>query len=169
MSALVESVRGGQPDIRVFEQYLYREAMLLDEQRWDEWRALWLEDGEYWVPATPGQPDPLNHLSLVYERGLLRLVRIKRFNNPNAFSLQPAPRSLHVVGNVVLEDVDATTGTVTVKSKFIMLQYRRDQQDVFGGVYTHRLVPHDTSYRMALKKVELVNCDSVLDNILVYL
>ena len=55
---------GNPPDIKSIEQFLYHEARLLDEQRWEEWNALYPEDAEYWVPATPGQPDPHNHVSL---------------------------------------------------------------------------------------------------------
>ena len=32
------------------EQFLYREARLADEQRLEDWLALWDEDALYWVP-----------------------------------------------------------------------------------------------------------------------
>ena len=89
-----------------FEDFLVQEARLLDEQKFDEWSALFVENGEYWVPVTPDQPDPLNHISLMYETDLLRAVRIKRFSHPNAFSLQPMPRSSHIVTNVLVDDRD---------------------------------------------------------------
>lgn len=160
---------GPVPDLRVIERFLYHEARLLDERRWDEWEALWTPEGEYWMPASENQPDPLNHVSLVYERSLLRKVRLKRYAHPNAFSLVPAPRTMHMVSNVMLDGVDAASGECVVTSRFIVLQYRRDKQDVYGGCCTHRLVPHGDSFRMALKKVEIVNCDAALENILVYL
>lgn len=79
MSAMVEVPKEHpRPDLRELEQFLYREARLLDEQRWDEWEALWTPDGEYWVPSRPDQPDPVRHVSLVYETALLRKVRLKR-------------------------------------------------------------------------------------------
>ena len=31
--------------------FLYREARLLDERRYDEWLALFTEDGLYWAPT----------------------------------------------------------------------------------------------------------------------
>lgn len=170
MSAVIEAPKPGErPDLRALEQFLYYEARLIDEWRWEQWQALWTDDGEYWVPASPGQPDPVNHLSLIYERSLLRAVRIKRFHNPLAQPLQPKPRSLHVVGNVMLEEHDPATGECVVTSKQIVLQYRRDKQDVFGGTCTHRLVPVGEGWKMRLKKFELVNCDAMLENILLYL
>jgi ethylbenzene dioxygenase beta subunit len=33
------------------EQFLYREARLLDERRYDEWMALLADDLHYWVPT----------------------------------------------------------------------------------------------------------------------
>ena len=33
------------------EAFLYHEARLADENRYDEWFALWTEDVRYWVPA----------------------------------------------------------------------------------------------------------------------
>ncbi len=49
------------------EAFLVAEARLLDSGRFEEWLALFAEDGFYWIPAAPGQSDPLNHLSILYE------------------------------------------------------------------------------------------------------
>ena len=156
-------------EVTEIAQFLFHEARLIDEARWEEWGALFVEDGEYWVPAAPDQPDPKNHVSLIYETDLLRAVRIKRFRHPHAFSLQPAPRSVHLINNVMLDRLDDATGACVVNSRFIMLQYRRDQQDVFGGSYTHHLELVDGQYKIAKKRVELINCDAALENILTYL
>ena len=170
MSTVPEPAPLGQnSDARELERFLIYEARLIDEQRWEEWNALFLEDGEYWIPAAPDQPDPKNHVSLMYETGLLRAVRIKRYRDPHAFSLQPRPRSVHIVSNVMLHSFDEATGDCVVKATFIMLQYRRDQQDVFGGSYTHHLKVVDGQYRIARKRVDLVNCDAAMENILIYL
>ena len=161
--------QGKPPDTRSLEQFLYHEARLLDEQRWDEWNALYLEDAEYWVPATPNQEDPHNHVSLVYETGLLRAVRIKRYRHPNAFSLQPMPRSVHLVTNVILDGFDAGASECRVLSRLVMLQYRREKQDVFAGTCHHRLRVDEDGFRIAAKRVDLLNCDAPLENILIYL
>ena len=39
--------------------FVYREARLLDEMRYDEWLALFTEDGYYWMPAEWRQTDPV--------------------------------------------------------------------------------------------------------------
>ena len=170
MSAVAETTALAQePDTRQLEQFLFLEARLIDEQRWQEWNDLFVENGEYWVPAIPNQEDPKNHVSLIYETDLLRAVRIKRFKHPNAFSLKPAPRSSHIVSNVMLDECDLEKGECVVSSRFIMLQYRREEQDVFGGAYTHHLKIEEQGIKIIKKRVDLINCDAPLGNILVYL
>lgn len=167
MSAAAKPEAGPAPDLRMIEQFLYHEARLLDEQRFEEWNALFTEDGVYWAPASPGQPDATHHVSLIYENALLRAVRIKRFRHPNAFSLQPKPRTVHMVSNVMIDSA-APNGDCVVTSRFLMAQYRRERQDLFAGTYTHRLRRTAGGYRIALKKAELVNCDAPMENVLVY-
>jgi 3-phenylpropionate/cinnamic acid dioxygenase small subunit len=157
-----------KPTLQELEQYLYHEARLIDEKRWHEWGALFTDDGEYWVPATRGQPDPLNHVSLIYETALLRDVRLKRYSHPNAMSLQPQPYSLHLISNVMLDSFDENSGTCVANSRFIMLEYRRNEQQTYGGAATHTLEPSREGYRIRRKKVELVNCDAVLPSIQIY-
>lgn len=156
------------PKLRVLEQFLFHEARLIDEQRWDEWAALWTDYGTYWVPATHGQPDPLHHVSLMYEDKLLRSIRLKRYSHPNAPSLQPQPRSVHLISNVMLDEHDPETGVCTVNSRFIMLEYRRDQQQTYGGAVSHELVRDGDTFRIQHKKVEIVNCEAALENIQLY-
>ena len=33
------------------ERFLHRQAEVLDEKQWDDWLALFTEDGHYWMPA----------------------------------------------------------------------------------------------------------------------
>lgn len=145
-------------------QFLYHEARLLDERRWNEWEALFLEDGVYWAPATPDQPDPVNHVSLIYENKLLRKVRIARFASPAAPSLHPFPRTMHLVSNVMIDAHDAKSGETVAEARFFMIEYRRDQQRFYGGAYTHCLVEKDGVFRIRQKKVDLVNCEGPLES-----
>jgi len=157
------------PSRDALEAFLHHEARLLDEARWKEWDGLFTPEGTYWIPATPGQPDPLNHVSIMYEDRLLRAVRIRRFAHPAAYSLQPMPRTVHLVSNVMLDSYDAETGGCIVTSRFIVLQYRRDQQDTYGGAYTHSLVRDGDTFRIHQKKADLVNAGAALENIQIYL
>lgn len=142
-------------------QFLFHEARLLDEQRWEEWERLFTDDGTYWAPAAPDQANPLDHVSLIYEDSLLRKVRIARFAAPNAYSLQPFPRSAHLVTNVMIDAYDADVGEIVVNSRFLMVEYRRDAQHFYAGEYAHDLKEDGASFKIARKKATLVNCDGV--------
>ena len=78
-------------------RFVYREARLLDEKRFDEWYELFTEDGFYWVPLAHDQVDPLDHTSLAYEDRLLLKLRIERLKSPRAFSQQPPSRCHHLL------------------------------------------------------------------------
>jgi 3-phenylpropionate/cinnamic acid dioxygenase small subunit len=58
-------------------ELVHREARFLDEQRWDEWLALYLEDCEYWMPAWKADGtltgNPKTELSLESPDDRLRL------------------------------------------------------------------------------------------------
>ena len=70
------------PDFRLAE-FIYREARLLDEKRFDAWYELFTDDARYWMPLTRGQPDGRTHTSLFYEDKLLLKVRIERLRHPS--------------------------------------------------------------------------------------
>jgi 3-phenylpropionate/cinnamic acid dioxygenase small subunit len=72
---------------------------------------------------------------------------------------------VHLVSNVLLDAFDESSGTCVVTSRFIMLEYRRNQQQTYGGATTHHLEPSPRGLCIRMKKVELVNCDSTLPTI----
>lgn len=156
-------------DIRSVEQFLFREAALLDDKRFQEWNELFTEDGDYWIPASINQPDPLDHVSLVYEDRLLRLVRIRRFEDPNAFSLQPIPQSSHLVSNICLDGFDGERQVHVVTSRFVVTEFRRDRQTLFTGRYTHWLKPSPSGLKIQRKRVDLVDCEGARGDISIYL
>ena len=63
------------PDLAGIEAFLYREADLLDAGDLHSWRELFTEDGTYWMPVAVDQPDPLNHISIIYEDRLMMAIR----------------------------------------------------------------------------------------------
>jgi benzoate/toluate 1,2-dioxygenase beta subunit len=145
-------------------QFLFHEVRLLDERRWNEWEALFLDEGVYWAPATPDQPDPHNHVSLIFEDRLLRKVRIARFASPVAPSLQPFPRTAHLVTNVAIDRHDERGAEILVNSRFLMVEYRRGVQRVFAGACQHDLLDAQEGLRIRRKKVDLVNCEGPLES-----
>src|SRR5712691_7042509 len=148
------------------EQFLIHEARLLDEGRFDQWLSLFTADAWYWVPSEPNQSNPRDTISLIYDDRRLLETRVRRLASPRIYSQEPRSRTSRIVGNVTLEATEAD-GAATVRSKFLVLENRRDSQRLFGGTAFHRLVRIDGALRIAWKRVNLVNCDAPLEGIAV--
>lgn len=155
----------GAVDIRLIEAFLFHEARLLDERRFEEWLDLFTETGWYWVPVQAGQDNPRDTISLIYDDRRLLETRIRRFRNPRIHAQIPPSRTSHLLGNVTVEPEPPGDAELLVGSNFQMLEYRRDKQRVFGGSCRHALIHHGDSFKIQWKRVNLVNSDGMLDGI----
>jgi 3-phenylpropionate/cinnamic acid dioxygenase small subunit len=153
-------------DVRQCEDFLVHEARLLDEARFDEWLALFTEDASYWVPSEPDQTSPHDTVSLMYDDRRLLETRVRRLASPRIYSQEPRSRTSRIVTNVSLADADAQGGSL-VRSKFVLIEYRREQQRLFGGTYLHRLVIRDGAVRITMKRADLVNCDAPMEGLVI--
>jgi ethylbenzene dioxygenase subunit beta len=160
-------------DLRRCEQFLLHEARLLDEGKFDDWLALFTQEAWYWVPSEPDQADPHETVSLIYDDRRLLETRVRRLASPRMYSQEPRSRTSRMIGNVTVEDAHATypprraERECTVRAKFMMIEYRREQQRLFGGTLLYRLVLVDGRIMIASKRVDLVNCDAPMDGITV--
>jgi 3-phenylpropionate/cinnamic acid dioxygenase small subunit len=155
----------GAFEVAECEQFLVHEARLLDEGRFDEWLGLFTADAWYWVPSEPNQASPRDTVSLMYDDRRLLETRIRRLASPRIYSQEPRSRTSRMIGNVTIEE--SATDACTVRSKFQLLEYRREAQRVFGGTAFHRLVRGDGGIRIAWKRVDLVNCDAPHEGLVV--
>jgi benzoate/toluate 1,2-dioxygenase beta subunit len=164
-------------DIRAIEQFLYREAILLDEARWEEWLALYTEDCFYWVPSVVGQKDPVETVSLYAEDRMRMEMRIIRVKHPRAFSQEFPTRLSHIVGNV-MRDPDNGAGAdggtnpradLVVRSTAHILEFRREDQRMFGGTVRHWLRRVGGDWKIAMKRIDLLNCDAPMEGLQLFL
>ena len=154
-------------DVAVCEEFLIHEARLLDEARFDEWLALFAADAWYWVPSQPDQKSPRDTISLIYDDRRLLETRVRRLSSPRIYSQEPRSRTSRIVANVTIEEAAADGQACTVRSKFQLLEYRRNAQTAYAGTSFHRLVRANEDIRIAWKRVDLVNCDAALEGLLV--
>jgi 3-phenylpropionate/cinnamic acid dioxygenase small subunit len=147
------------------EQFLIHEARLLDEGRFDEWLALFTDDAWYWVPSQPNQDNPRDTISLIYDDRRLLETRVRRLASPRIYSQEPRSRTSRMIGNVTIEETDGSA--CTVRSKCQILEYRREEQRMFGGTCFHRLIRTEAGIRIAWKRVDLVNCDAPHEGLVV--
>lgn len=155
----------GQWERQACEDFLVQEARLLDEAKFDDWLALFTPDAQYWVPSEPGQQSPHDTVSLMYDDRRLLETRVRRLASPRIYSQEPRSRTSHIVTNVTLEE--AGGDFVVTRSKFMMIEFRRNEQRLFGGSYFHRLIRVEGSLRIRLKRIDLLNCDAPLDGLVV--
>ena len=144
------------------EQFLFHEARLLDEQRLEEWLALFTEDATYWLPLERGQKDPANTSSIIYDDRTLLELRVKQARHPRAHARLPLARTLHQVGNIMVNDEQ---NELTVNSSLVLIEFRAEKQRVWGALVEHRLRRAGDGYRIARKRVDLVNSEGELDGI----
>jgi len=152
-------------DLTRCERFLLHEAQLLDDGKFDDWLALFTPDAWYWVPSEPDQDNPHDTVSLIYDDRRLLETRVRRLASPRIYSQEPRSRSSRIVSNVSIENGD--NNGCTVRSKFLMVEYRRETQRLFAGTAFHRLVQTDGLILIASKRVDLLNCDAPLDGIVV--
>ena len=150
-------------------QFLYREAALLDARNWAGWGRLFTPDGRYWMPAARDQPDPATHVSLVNDNALLREIRLARLQESDAASVQGKPNSSHLVSNILVTAADESAGRYKLYSRFVVAQFASWGTRTFHGGYTHELLREAGTLRIALKRVDLVDVDGPLGDILTIL
>jgi benzoate/toluate 1,2-dioxygenase beta subunit len=141
------------------EAFVYAEAELLDDGKFDDWLDLFADDGIYWIPAVPNQDDPLNTISIFYEDKDIMAIRIRRMTHPANIAQSPFPRTSHVVGQVRVAGTD--NGLLEVSSRVQVVEYREgDGQRVFAGKCHHTLRREGDDLKIVLKRFDLVDCDA---------
>ncbi|WHZ10947.1 MAG: 3-phenylpropionate dioxygenase beta subunit [Burkholderiaceae bacterium] len=149
--------------------FIYQEAALIDEQKLQEWQALFADEGHYWMPLTPGQTDPILQGSLMYEDKMLLQIRIERFFGKRTFSQQPHTRCHHLLQAPRVVARDDAAGAYSCRTAFHYVETRQDEQSLFAGWATHELVQQGDRLRIKLKRVDLLNCDAALGNIQLFM
>jgi benzoate/toluate 1,2-dioxygenase beta subunit len=142
---------------REIELFVLREARFLDCGQFEAWLELYAPQGIYWMPSQPDQTDPLNVASIVYEDHAILAIRVQRLLEARALVLTPMPRTTHLVSNV--EVLESNAGDYTVAAAFICVEHQGERQRMYSGRQTHHLSRHDGSFRIKLKRVNLINCD----------
>jgi 3-phenylpropionate/cinnamic acid dioxygenase small subunit len=150
---------------REVEQLLYRQAELLDAKQWQAWMDLFTDDGIYWMPARPEQTEWESSPSIFIEDKPMMEIRKGRVTHPNAWSQAPLWETNHIVSHAALEDTN--NNRVVVRSRFHMMELRRETIRHFGGRYRHTLVRGaDKQLRIKHQRVDLFNVQAPFDYVI---
>ncbi len=146
--------------------FLYREARLADESRYDEWLALWTDDAHYWVPSGTGDYDRDRRISFINDNRNRLTTRIRQLQTGVRYAQTPPSPMRRVVSNIELLSV--TGDEVEVGSNFVLYELSlqaTNELRIWAGRSTHLLRRRDGQLAMARKVVELVNASQPLPNL----
>jgi p-cumate 2,3-dioxygenase subunit beta len=136
------------------EEFLYREAELLDTWQMQEWADLFANDGTYVIPPI-GSPDAdfKTSLFLVHDDRARLEQRALRLLKKEAHVEYPHSQTLHNVSNVRI--VNHEGDVVSVRCNFTAYRAKRDFLDTYVGVNEYEFVQEDGELKIKSKKVIL--------------
>lgn len=150
------------------EDFLYMEADLLDERRYEEWLDLFTADVHYWMPMRRNVPadEPEREFTRDgtdvnwFDEGKDTLTRrVKQIRTGVHWAEQPPSRICHMVSNVQILETsppDDAPSEVTVKSRFLIYRNRVETEtDLLVGKREDRLRRVDGGWRIARRKIVL--------------
>jgi 3-phenylpropionate/cinnamic acid dioxygenase small subunit len=147
------------------EDLLYREARLLDERHLEDWLELFTADGLYWIPMDDGV-DPTLEPSILFADADERKLRVYQILHQPHYAQMPPSRTARVVANVEVapaERDDCTLGIYELRGCDHFQLGLGDQRALVGRC-EYRL-RHDDDWRIALKKVMLIDRDLPFHNL----
>lgn len=140
--------------------FIYREARLQDEHQYDDWEALWADDGVYWIPANGDDIDPEKEMSIVYDNRSRIALRIRQLHTGKRHAQAPRSNVRRVVSNI--EIVEASDDLVRVFSNALVFESTLRADTLWSTRNEYLLRPDGDSFRMARKNVFLTNNDQAL-------
>jgi p-cumate 2,3-dioxygenase subunit beta len=134
-----EARRAAQITRAEVEDFLYREAALLDEWRLDEWLGLLTADARYRVPSND-RPDaePADTLFTIADDPSRLRARVARLKDRNAHAEYPPSRTRRMISNVRI--VERSEYELGLEANFVVYRFRRDERiREYVGRYRHLL------------------------------
>lgn len=150
--ALLERLRG----------FLYLEARLLDEGRFEDWLALFDPECLLWIPGSPGG-DPTREIAFTFDDRRQLEGRIYRLRTGYAWSQVPQSRTSRLVSNVEAFSAAGADG-VMMRSAFLITEFRNGETRRLAGWNAHRLARRGDGWRILVKQINLIDCDQNLRN-----
>ena len=145
------------------EEFLYREAELLDERRYEEWLDLFTDDARYFMPMRRNVPHDERERELTREgldvnwfdegKDTLRR-RVQQLLTGVHWAEEPPSRICHIVSNVQVEPTSVSE--LTVKSRFLIYRNRVETEtDVLVGKREDVLRRDNGSFKIARRTILL--------------
>jgi 3-phenylpropionate/cinnamic acid dioxygenase small subunit len=150
------------------EEFLYREADLLDERRYEDWLALIAEDVRYWMPMRRNVKfgEEAREFTRAgqdinwFDEGKETLTRrVKQILTGMHWAEEPVSRISHMVSNVRLIEVNPSAAEpheVSVGCRFLIYRNRVEiETDILVGKREDLLRRVDGQWQIARRKIVL--------------
>lgn len=142
------------------EELLYREARLLDAQKWDEWLDLYCDDAVFWVPAVTmagtHTTEAEQSLNFIYIDGRVGLqARAFRVASGGSLASNPLPRTRHLISGVMVDADGPDELRAFANAQAVAFCEARGQQ-ILTSSYEYILRKQDGGLRIAQKKILLL-------------
>ena len=150
------------------EEFLYREADLLDERRYEDWLALLADDVRYWMPMRRNVKFGEEEREFTragqdiswFDEGKETLTRrVKQILTGIHWAEEPVSRISHMVSNIrILEANPSLEGPteVTVRCRFLIYRNRVETEtDILIGKREDLLRRADEQWQIARRKIVL--------------
>jgi p-cumate 2,3-dioxygenase beta subunit len=138
------------------EDFLFREAQLLDDWDLDTWLKLWAPGRTRYVVPCNDDPDgdPATDLVLIDDDELRMRLRVERLNSRKAHREYPHSQTSHQVSNVILGAPGAggAEPELPVTAAFTVWRFRHGKATYYVGRYHYRLVAADGALRIRAKR-----------------
>jgi len=161
--------------IRDVEQFLYREARLLDDRRFRDWLELFTDDVRYWMTSRTNRypknskaiaildPDRYveddigadDELAILDESKETLTARVNRLDTGMAWAEDPPSRTRHLIMNIEVEPSD-NDAEVKVYCNFVVYRSRGEtEQDFYVGGRQDVLRSIAGSWKIASRRLVL--------------
>jgi 3-phenylpropionate/cinnamic acid dioxygenase small subunit len=153
-------------DVAVYlsvQRFLFHEATLLDERRFEEWLRLCAPEIRYWMPAQANLPRGEEHravggphdLPLFEETWEHLQQRVRRLATGQAWAEEPPSRTRRLITNVQTQSCE--DDRVTASSNLLLYRSRHETDvELFVGSRVDELRPHSASgWQIVARKIVL--------------
>jgi len=141
-------------------QFLFREARYADDHRYEDWEALWADDGVYWIPANGDDIDPERQMSIIYDNRSRIGLRVRQLMTGKRHTQEPQSRLRRIVGDIEILKTEGCELHVTCNTIIFESALRGDIIWASRNEFVLRRDRDD--FKIARKKVALVNNDKAI-------
>jgi 3-phenylpropionate/cinnamic acid dioxygenase small subunit len=147
--------------VETCERLIKREARLLDDGEFERWLELFSRECVYWIPVRRGN-DPRREITGEFHDRRRLKDRVARLRTGSAYSQIPPTRTCHLLGN--FEIFTSRPDELAARANFAIQTYRLGVHRALAGWCGYLFVPEQDAWKIALKQINLIDCDEGQEN-----